>query len=176
MPAEGLSGLRRARLQLQSLGGGLPRGRRVVAAADEERHEAPVGGLRGEPTKAGDARLGEAPETLLLVPGGLPDDLVDQSAIESPGRQARRDRPGSLEATPERVLRELRREPRVVDEPDLLQPLELGRDVLGVEARAHETRLQLASRPLPDGEQSERAIVEGEPGAHDSVSRPMRAR
>jgi hypothetical protein len=61
------------------------------------------------------------------------------------------------------VLDELGREPRVVDEPDLLEPVELGGDLVAVEPGPDEPGPELAPGPRPDGQERQRALVQGEP-------------
>jgi hypothetical protein len=57
------------------------------------------------------------------------------------------------------VVGELPREGAIVEQPDLLETVEL-RGHLGVlEPRVAQSRLELAPRPRPDGEQPQRAFV-----------------
>jgi hypothetical protein len=134
-----------------------------VAAAHQEGHQPAVRGLRRERCEPTRARPGEPGEAVaVVVSGGRLQGLVDQAAVDALGREAGYYGAPALEAAIERVLGEFDREPGVVDQPDVLEPVELGGDLVRIEAGTNQARLQLASGPWANREEPERALVERE--------------
>src|SRR5215217_7398768 len=149
-------------LQPERPGRGRPGSPGLVAAADQEGDEPAVSRLRWKVPKPPGPRLREPGEAIAVVAGCGFQRVVDERPVETLGREAGGDRATTLEPAVEGVLDELGREPDVVDEPDLLETVELGRDLVGREAGADQARRELAPGPLPNREQPKRTLVEGE--------------
>jgi hypothetical protein len=73
------------------------------------------------------------------------------------------------------VLGQLARESLVVDQADGLEPDQLLVDRTGLEPRPQEADLQLASRPRPDGKESQGAFVETQGVLGDGSASHVRA-